>query len=125
MVNFFSNRKMEKQRKIQNLKNEKIICDAKALLKNENFSIISANCVGGVFYHDMNMRFLSPTVNLFFYPEDFIKYVNNLQAYNELTPDISFDEKLGYPVGKLNDIKIYFMHYKSCEEALCKWEERK
>ena len=29
-----------------------------------------------------------------------------------------------YPVGTLGDITIYFMHYKSFEEAKAKWEER-
>lgn len=30
-----------------------------------------------------------------------------------------------YPIGTLDDIKIFFMHYDSCEDALQKWEDRK
>lgn len=30
-----------------------------------------------------------------------------------------------YPVGKLDDITIHFMHYKTFEEAKKKWNERK
>ena len=30
-----------------------------------------------------------------------------------------------YPIGILDDIKIYFMHFSSVELALEKWEERK
>ena len=29
-------------------------------------SIISNNCLGGMFYHDLNFQFKSPTINLFF-----------------------------------------------------------
>ena len=36
------------------------------------FSIISSNCVGGVISHDLGLRFESPTVNLFFYPDSFL-----------------------------------------------------
>ena len=28
-----------------------------------DFSIISCNCVGGLLYHDFDMKFLSPTIN--------------------------------------------------------------
>jgi uncharacterized protein (DUF1919 family) len=30
-----------------------------------------------------------------------------------------------YPVGVLDDIKVFFMHYSTCEEAFNKWQERK
>lgn len=40
-------------------------------LKNKDFSIISRNCIGGVMYHDLGLKCTSPTVNLFFYPDDF------------------------------------------------------
>ena len=35
------------------------------LLKNRDIPIISANCVGGVIYHDLGLAFNSPTINLF------------------------------------------------------------
>lgn len=88
-----------------------------------NVSLISQNCIGGVIYHDTNQKFLSPTVNLYILPKDFIKFVNNLNYYLSLTPKVEMGEK--YPIGFLDDIKIYFMHYSSPEEAVEKWEERK
>lgn len=88
-----------------------------------NVSIISMNCIGGVLYHDCRTKFLSPTVNLYFLPSDFIKFVNNLKYYISLIPKIEMGDK--YPIGVLEDIKIFFMHYTTCEEALKKWEERK
>lgn len=95
----------------------------KSQLDLSNISLISMNCIGGVVYHDCKQKFLSPTVNLYFYPSDFIKFVNNLDFYLSKTPKVTMGEK--YPIGELDDIKIHFMHYNTPEEALAKWEERK
>lgn len=38
----------------------------KQLLKNKNFSLISSNCLGGFMLHNLNIRFNTPTINLFF-----------------------------------------------------------
>ena len=86
-------------------------------------SIISMNCIGGILYHDCNTRFLSPTINCFFTPSDFIKFVDNMDFYLSITPDVIMGDK--YPIGTLQDIKIFFMHYSTPEEALLKWEARK
>ncbi len=59
------------------------------------------------------------------YTEDFVKFVSNLDYY--LTQEIeevkttTFD----YPIGKLCDLEIHFMHYASIEEAIMKWNDRK
>ena len=98
----------------------------KRYLKNldvSDVSIISMNCIGGIVYHDCKSKFLSPTVNLFFTPGDFIKFVNNLEYYLALTPEVFMGKQ--YPIGKIGDITVFFMHYDSCESALSKWEERK
>lgn len=89
----------------------------------EGVSLISQNCVGGVIYHDVKQKFLSPTVNLYILPKDFIKFVNNLDYYLSLTPKVEMGKD--YPIGTLGDVKINFMHYSSPQEALEKWEERK
>ena len=104
-------------------KNNKVIKKAADKLKNDNFSIISQNCTGGVFYHDMGMKFLSPTINLHFKADDFIKFVNNIENYLSQDLDMRYGEF--YPVGKLCDIEIYFNHYNTCKEAVEKWNERK
>ncbi len=93
-------------------------------LRNKDFSIISSNCIGGVMYHDLGLKFTSPTVNLFFYPEDFLKYVQNLKYYNTLELEDATEES-AYPIGKLEDIKIHFLHYNSFEEAKIMWDRRK
>ena len=92
-------------------------------LKN-NPSIITNHCIGGIISHDLGLKFLSPTVNLKILPYDFIKFIQNLDRY--LNADlIEIESEFPYPVAKLEDITIYFVHYKTFEEAVNKWNERK
>lgn len=94
-------------------------------LKNENFSVISSNCNGAFILHDLGQRFNSPTVNLFLYPKDYIKFLKNLEYYLSLDLEFVKEEGICYPIGSLDGIKIYFMHYKTEEEARQKWDDRK
>lgn len=89
-----------------------------------NVTLFSQNCIGGVTYHDCNAKFLSPTVNLFILPSDFIKFVNNYESYLSETPEVTMGKN--YPIGHLSDgLQINFMHYETTSEALNKWESRK
>lgn len=111
---------------LENLKlREKINLKNRERLENSNFSVISSNCNGAFILHDLGQRFNSPTVNLFFYPKDFIRLLKNLKYYMSLKLKFVEEEGIKYPVAFLDDIKIYFMHYKSNEDAEQKWEERK
>ena len=98
-------------------------------LKNKVPSIIAINCIGGIIYHNLNLKFFSPTINLFFEKEDFFLFVENLKGFlgSELLEYHSAD--VNYPVGYLTygnkDILIHFMHYSNFEEAKQKWNERK
>lgn len=77
--------------------------------------------------HELGMRFDSPTVNLFFYPEDYLKLLSNFKYYIQecsLVQDIKLTLQNKYPVGKLDDIVIHFVHYRNFEEAKHKWETR-
>lgn len=89
-------------------------------------SIISCNCIGGVMCHDLGLPFKSPTVNLFLSSGDFLTFVENLEYYLslEVVQDVSHPE-LTYPVGKVGDLTLYFMHYKTFEEARDKWNARR
>lgn len=95
----------------------------KKKLDLSDVSIISMNCIGGILYHDCESKFLTPTIDLFFEPGDFIKFVNNLEIYLAETPRVIMGSR--FPIGVLGDIKLYFMHYDTPEEAFQKWEERK
>ena len=46
------------------------LCKLKRINKTKDISIIANNCIGGCLYHDLGLKFLSPTIDLFFYPND-------------------------------------------------------
>lgn len=117
-------REREKKRKEnQEILNDRLIQKNCSRLKINKFSIISQNCIGGVLYHDMGVQFQSPTINLFFEAADFMKFVMNLRYYMKCRMIVYWG--LDYPIGELDDIKIHFMHYSTCEEALDCWNRRK
>ena len=94
--------------------------------QNHDFSIISSNCIGCLLTHDLGIRFNSPTVNLSFNAEDFVEFASRLEYYLSVPfSHFSRDEKWGWPIGYLNNLKIDFVHYKTEEECIRKWEERK
>ena len=93
------------------------------LLSNHEMSVIASNCNGALILHDLGEQFRSPFVNLYLEPTDFVKYLQNMTAYNQMELGFITTDK-PYPVGKLSDITIHFMHYHSAQEALEKWETR-
>ena len=109
----------------KNKKREKYI--KKIRSKNNNYtpSIIASNCNGTFMLHDLGLKFNTPFINLWIKPDDFIKLLKNFDSYinSELTE--TFEQNIKYPIGKLNDINIYFQHYDSFEHAKTKWNERK
>lgn len=110
--------------KLKLLENKLYNINKKKHLKNKNFTIISSNCVGGIIYHDLGLPFLTPTVNLSFDMNDFVKFVSNLKYYIDKDL-IKLDTNKEYPIGVIENIKINFIHYKTFEEAKTKWDERK
>ena len=88
----------------------------------EDVTILSQNCIGGVFYHDMGMQFLSPTINTFIPEPGYLRMVLNLREYMAMEPEIHWGEE--YPIGMLGDVQIHFMHYKTCQEARESWLRR-
>lgn len=93
-------------------------------LKNESFSIISCNCIGGILYHDLFQKFRSPTINLII--PNFIEFCENLNYYLNLTPVIKekINNKFNWPEIYLDNIVIYGVHYNSSSELKDKWIER-
>ncbi|MCR4673150.1 MAG: DUF1919 domain-containing protein [Lachnospiraceae bacterium] len=105
-------------------KNRDAIADRmKSQFAAKNVSIISQNCIAGVFYHDMGEQFLTPTVNLFFKEPDFVRFALNLEYYLSCELRMTWGEE--YPIGYLDDVAVYFMHYDTCSEAKTVWERRK
>lgn len=120
---------MEKRLTIEELKQakinrERINQEFKKTIKNCNTSIISCNCIGGIIYHDLGLKFLSPTINLFFTVEDFYKFVSNLDYYLSIEPT-EYPSEYNYPIMLLDDIKLFCRHYNSFIEASEAWNRRK
>ena len=94
-------------------------------LKNTTPTIISSNCNGEFWYYDMKLKFLSPTINLSFDMNEYVKMLENLRWYMK-QPILPYeDNRFEFPTGKLADIEIRFNHYNTFDEAVAKWEERK
>lgn len=108
----------EKTRRIINYRNRK-------RLNNKDLSLISSNCNGAFILHDLGIRFNSPFVNLYMLPKDFLKMLHNLKRYMSLELVEVVEDGISFPIGELEDIRIYFMHYSSFDEAKSKWEQRK
>ncbi len=114
-------------------------------LKNRNFTIISNNCWGGAVYDEFALPYKTPTIGLWFPSDDYIKFISNLRFYlNAELVQISYEqchardllikrkERGRYDfelskmiIGRLEDVDIVFLHYKSFDEALQKWNRRK
>ena len=98
-------------------------------LSNRNFSLITNTCIGGIMSHELNLRFLSPTVNCGIRDHDeFFTFCRYLEHYLSLPLDF-IPSQWKYPVavlhGKHGDVTVYFTHYHSREEAEAKWSDRK
>lgn len=101
--------------------------------KNLNPTIVCNNCIGGIIYHNLGLKFSSPTVNLFF-KEDYVEFAKNFEYYSKCeleevknTIEGGYNYPLGRIVPKDNEhppITVHFMHYKSFEQAKEKWFER-
>lgn len=93
-------------------------------LKNKDMTVLSNNCNGGFILHDLGCPFNSPTVNLYFLPDHFLKFVSNPEEY--LTSELKEVQiqDISYPVGQLKDILLFFMHYNSFSEAQEAWYRR-
>lgn len=108
-------------------------------LRSNQFSIISNNCWGGMVYQYFHLSYTSPTVGLYFFPEEYLKMLKSPQDY--LNPEAKLNfinykeskyaeilEKRGQehvPIGVLNDnVEVVFLHYKTEEEARDKWFRR-
>ena len=97
-------------------------------LINTDFTLLCNNCTGGLICHDLGLQFRSPTINLFFYSDHFIRFCENLDYYlhQELIPCKSplHSPEIEYPVWSLGDLELHFLHYNSFDEAKSAWDRR-
>lgn len=102
-------------------------------LHYKDFSIISNNCTGGYVYQYYGISYKTPTEGVYFTTDDYLKLIANPRHYfnHKVTLILpqdstlySADKPFTFPVGKIDDIEVYFMHYPNPEEALSKWYRR-
>ena len=112
----------------------------RSMIKNpESLTILSNNCWGGHVYRYFGIPYNSPTVGMYFYAEDYIKFLSNLKYYLGVdmkiispTESVHYEDlkknhkdSLNKPIGRIDDVEIVFLHCHSDEEALTKWNRRK
>ena len=82
---------------------QRYLRNRKARLRNRDFSIISLNCNGAFMYRDLDLPYLSPTVNLSIEINGFVKMVGNLEWYMK-QKIIRVEDGSKYPVGELGGV---------------------
>ena len=92
-------------------------------LKNTEPSLMCDNCNAGVILHDLGLKFNSPTVNLYFKPADYLRFLTEPHKYLNAVP-VEINTEKSFPVGKIEDVTVFFMHYPDFETAKKKWVER-
>ena len=49
--------------------------------KTTDFSIISNNCYAGIVYQHYGLKYNTPTIGLYFYSKEYIKFLKNFDYY--------------------------------------------
>lgn len=106
-------------------------------VNDAKFTVISNNCWAGSLYRWLGLQYRTPTVGLYFYADDYLKFLQRLDYYlsldfEKITIEQSkYREKLyakgqiNVPIGKLGDIEVIFLHYDTFENAVDSWNRRK
>ena len=105
-------------------------------LNVQNPTIISNNCWAGIVSQYLGIKYYTPTIGLYFFAEEYIKFLERFDYYIKQdlkiieTKDSRYYEKMvkknhqNAVVGKLDDVEIVFLHMKTGEEAIEKWNKR-
>ncbi|MBO5613539.1 MAG: DUF1919 domain-containing protein [Prevotella sp.] len=103
-----------------------------------DFTLISNNCWGGHVYRYFKLPYNSPTVGMYFFADDYIRFVSSLEKYLSLEIEMisakesnhysellaNHKDSLDKPIGRLDDVEIVFLHCNTAEEAKLKWTRR-
>jgi uncharacterized protein (DUF1919 family) len=106
------------------------------LIEKKDFCIISNDCWGAELYRWMGIEYNTPFVGLMFMAPCYLKFLKNPNKYIsgqlEFITNSQYEEPNNvrretgyYPIGKILDIEVHFLHFKSEEEAIEKWNRRK
>lgn len=110
---------------------------ARRKLRNKHFSIIGNNCFVGGMYHKYGLRYNTPTIWTYIFPDEYLQFLGKLDWYlaqpltfikeskHEMSKRYTQITGKVYPIGLLGgDVEIHFMHYKTEQEAAEKWNSR-
>lgn len=99
------------------------------------FTILSNNCWGGHVYRYFNAPYDSPTVGMYFFAKEYVRFLSDIKGY--LSKELVFISReqskyreelekrdMNSPIGVLGDVEIVFLHYKTEDEARTKWQRR-
>lgn len=101
-----------------------------------SFTILSNNCWGAHVYRYFGIPYNSPTIGLYIWPDDYLRFLKNLDYYlgqelKFINCEMSNHKELlkirgeeNKPIGLLGDVEIVFLHYNSAAEAKEKWKRR-
>lgn len=100
-------------------------------IKNSNISILSDYCFAGYLYHKFDLKFLSPTINMFTDNENYYRFISNLKKYM-YAPMKEVQEKeimekpyeglYFYPRGIIEDVEWQFNHDVVYSTAAERWK---
>lgn len=115
---------------IKNKNEERHIIKLRSRIKNTTPTIISNNCIAGIIYHNLGLKFFSPTINLYISGWNYILFVENLEDYLKCELIEKKNSGKDFPVGillggEIEDIEINFLHYKTFQQAEEAWNKRK
>lgn len=95
---------------------------AKHYAELSSLCLITSNCIGGVWSNAYGFPFRSPTINLFMEAPDFVSFAEHLDV--SLHSPLVFFGNVGYPVGRIGNSILHFVHYSDFLSAKAKWVER-
>jgi len=99
-------------------------------VRESKISIVANHCWGGITYNSLGMQFLSPFINMFVEPEDYINLLNHFDYYMGLPLHFIREEyevnlRRKYPVAGLDDVVLHFNHDTDFDSAAAVWNKRK
>ncbi len=98
-------------------------------LKNPSPTVIADTCMGGLIYHNLGLKFTSPTINMWIPKDEYLDFLEDLRGFLSVDMTEVTDSGYSYPVGMITcgekSVHIYGNHYKSFDELRQKWNERK
>lgn len=93
-------------------------------------TVFANNCIGGILFNRLGLRFQSPFINLWLDQSDYLRFLESPQDHMQQELVYLRDEyeeilKRDYPVCGLGDVELHFNHYVDFDEAKAAWDRRK